>query len=93
MCKKWRDCVYEKCVWRNMEATLDVKKSVSSFYPSLARRGIKKVQVRSTICRVSLRDMAKGLPDMDEGEVTDAQSAPGTLLLMGARRQLCRGRC
>ena len=53
VCKTWQKAAYCKSVWRGIEAKLHLKKSnqdmKKSVYPSLIRRGIKKVQVSSRL--------------------------------------------
>jgi hypothetical protein len=49
VCRSWRDSAYNKSVWKGVEAKLHLKKTSSSrdpnIFPSLVRRGIKKIQV------------------------------------------------
>ncbi|CAD7014923.1 F-box/LRR-repeat protein 14 [Ceratitis capitata] len=60
VCTTWRDIAYTKSVWRGIEAKLHLKRSSSSLFNSLVRRGIKKVQILSL--RRSLKDLVLGVP-------------------------------
>lgn len=62
VCSRWRDSVYQKSVWRGCEARLHLRRSNPTLFPSLARRGIRRVQVLSL--RKSLRDLVTGLPNL-----------------------------
>jgi F-box/leucine-rich repeat protein 14 len=62
VCSRWRDAVYQKSVWRGVEARLHLRRSNPTLFPSLARRGIRRVQVLSL--RKSLRDLVTGLPHL-----------------------------
>jgi hypothetical protein len=45
VCTTWRDAAYRKSVWRRVEAKLHLRKPNPTLFPSLVRRGIKRVQV------------------------------------------------
>ena len=60
---RWRDAANCKSVWKGVEARLHLGRSNSYIYPSLVRRGIKKVQVLSL--RKSLRELVNGIPNLE----------------------------
>ena len=60
VCSRWRDSAYQKSVWRGSQAALHLRRANPTLFPSLARRGIRRVQVLSL--RKSLRDLVTGLP-------------------------------
>lgn len=62
VCCAWRDAAYHKSVWRGVEARLHLRKQNPSLFPSLMRRGIRRVQVLSL--RRSLRDVVSGVPTL-----------------------------
>ncbi|KAL8583401.1 F-box/LRR-repeat protein 14 [Nucella lapillus] len=64
VCVKWRNAAYNRCVWKNVEPKLHLRRSKpsSSLFSSLVKRGIKRVQVLSL--RRSLRDVVVGIPNM-----------------------------
>ena len=64
VCVKWRDAAYNRCVWKNVEAKLHLRRSKpsSSLFSSLVKRGINRVQVLSL--RRSLLDVVLGIPNM-----------------------------
>ena len=63
MCTRWRDAAYCKSVWKGVEARLHLGRSNPHLYPSLVRRGIKKVQVLSL--KRSLRELVNGIPNLE----------------------------
>ncbi|XP_071454401.1 F-box/LRR-repeat protein 14-like [Hetaerina americana] len=72
VCTAWRDAAYHRSVWRGVEARLHLRRpnggaaasgpSNVHLFSSLARRGIRKVQVLSL--RRGLRDVVTGLPGL-----------------------------
>ena len=63
VCVQWRDAAYHRSVWRNTEPKLHLRRANPSLFPSLARRGIRRVQILSL--RRSLRDVISGLPAVE----------------------------
>ncbi|OQR67677.1 fbxl14-like, partial [Tropilaelaps mercedesae] len=63
VCTAWRDAAYHKSVWKGVEAKLHLRRANPSLFPSLVRRGIKRVQVLSL--RRSLRDVVQGVPNLE----------------------------
>ncbi|CAL4182766.1 unnamed protein product, partial [Meganyctiphanes norvegica] len=63
VCGNWRDAVYHKSVWRGVEAKLHLRRANPSLFPSLVRRGIRRVQVLSL--RRSLRDVISGVTNLN----------------------------
>ena len=47
VCMAWRDAAYHKIVWRGVEAKLHLRRANPSLFPSLVKRGIKRVQILS----------------------------------------------
>lgn len=64
VCVAWRDAAYSRLVWRGVEARLHLRRSNPSLFPSLVRRGIKRVQILSL--RRNLRDLiVDGVPTVE----------------------------
>lgn len=63
VCRKWREAAFRKSVWFGVEAKLHLGRPNPYLYPSLVRRGIKKVQVLSL--RKSLRELINGIPNLE----------------------------
>lgn len=60
VCRKWREAAYRRSIWRHCEPKLHLRRANPVLFPSLVRRGIKRVQILSL--RRSLRDVFQGLP-------------------------------
>lgn len=65
VCVAWRDACYHKSVWRGVEAKLHLRRAQSNYslFPSLVRRGIRRVQVLSL--KKTVRDVVVGIPNLD----------------------------
>jgi len=63
VCSRWRDSAYLKSVWKGCEAKLHLRRPNPTLFPSLVRRGIRKVQVLSL--RKSLRELVNGIPNLE----------------------------
>ena len=63
VCTQWRDAAYHRSVWRNTEPKLHLRRANPSLFPSLVRRGIRRIQILSY--RKSLRDVINGLPQIE----------------------------
>ena len=63
VCTTWRDAAYNRMVWRGVEAKLHLRRANPSLFPSLVKRGIKRVQILSL--RRSLRDVITGIPNLE----------------------------
>lgn len=63
VCVSWRDAAYHRSVWRSIEARLHLRRANPSLFPSLVRRGIRKIQVLSL--RRSLRDVVFGVQNLE----------------------------
>jgi len=63
VCHRWRDAAYLRSVWRGVEARLHLRRPNPTLFPSLLRRGIRRVQVLSL--RKSLRELVSGLPNLE----------------------------
>lgn len=63
VCKTWRNSAYNKSVWRGIQAKLHLKRPSNcrepSIFPSLVKRGIKRVQV--SVFLVSLSYLSHSL--------------------------------
>ncbi|XP_064473237.1 F-box/LRR-repeat protein 14-like [Ornithodoros turicata] len=68
VCSAWREAAYHKSVWRGVEAKLHLRRANPSLFPSLVRRGIRRVQVLSL--RRSLRDVVQGVPNLEALNMT-----------------------
>uniref|UniRef100_T1IYY7 Uncharacterized protein n=1 Tax=Strigamia maritima TaxID=126957 RepID=T1IYY7_STRMM len=64
VCVAWRDAAYHRSVWWGVEAKLHLRRPNLSLFPSLVRRGIRRVQVLS-LRRNNLRDVIQGIPDLE----------------------------
>lgn len=62
VCKKWRDAAYSRMVWRGDTAKLHLRRSNPSLFPSLVKRGIRRIQILSL--RRSLRDVVEGVENL-----------------------------
>ncbi len=63
VCVAWRDAAYNRIVWRGVEAKLHLRRANPSLFPSLVRKGIKRVQILSL--RRSLRDVITGVANIE----------------------------
>lgn len=63
VCISWREAAYHRSVWRRCEPKLHLRRANPSLFPSLVRRGIRRVQILSL--RRSLRDVIQGLPNLE----------------------------
>lgn len=63
VCLSWREAAYHRSVWRRCEPKLHLRRANPSLFPSLVRRGIRRVQILSL--RRSLRDVIQGLPNLE----------------------------
>lgn len=63
VCVAWRDAAYNRLVWRGVEAKLHLRRANPSLFPSLVKRGVKRIQILSL--RRSLRDVVTGLPNLE----------------------------
>nr|SVE92987.1 EOG090X05GA [Moina brachiata] len=60
VCRSWRDAAYRRSIWTRCEPKLHLRRANPVLFPSLVRRGIKRVQILSL--RRSLRDVFNGMP-------------------------------
>jgi len=60
VCTTWRDAAYRKSVWKGVEAKLHLRKPNPTLFPSLVRRGIKRVQVLSL--QKNLKEVTANMP-------------------------------
>ena len=63
VCAAWRDAAYHRSVWREVEAKLHLRRANPSLFPSLVKRGIKRIQILSL--RRSLRDVVTGVQNIE----------------------------
>lgn len=63
VCVRWRDAAYTRTVWRGVEAKIHLRRSNPSLFRSLAKRGIRRIQILSL--KRSLRDVVAGIPDLE----------------------------
>lgn len=78
MCQKWRDASYCKSVWKNTEARLHLNRHSPTLFPSLVRRGIKRVQVLSL--KKSLKDLVNGIPNLESLSLSGCYNLTDTSL-------------
>ncbi|XP_069142673.1 F-box/LRR-repeat protein 14-like [Argopecten irradians] len=64
VCTAWRDAAYSRRVWRGIDAKLHLRRANPSLFPSLVKRGIKRVQILS-LRRSLLRDVICGIPNIE----------------------------
>jgi len=63
VCATWKNAAYNRMVWKGVEAKLHLRRANPSLFPSLVKRGIKRVQVLSL--RRSLRDVINGVDNLE----------------------------
>lgn len=63
VCTKWRDAGYNRLVWRGVQARLQLRRSNPYLFPSLAKRGIRKIRILSL--RKSLSYVIHNLPNTE----------------------------
>lgn len=63
VCVSWRDAAYNRMVWRGVISKLHLRRANPSLFPSLVKRGIKRVQILSL--RRSLRDVVTGISNLE----------------------------
>lgn len=63
VCIRWREAAYTRTVWRGVEAKIHLRRSNPSLYRSLAKRGIRRIQILSL--KRSLKDVVSGIPDLE----------------------------
>ncbi|XP_039402745.1 F-box/LRR-repeat protein 14 [Mauremys reevesii] len=63
VCTAWRDAAYHRSVWRGVEAKLHLRRANPSLFPSLAARGIRRVQILSL--RRSLSYVIQGMAEIE----------------------------
>lgn len=63
VCRAWRDAADRRSVWRGVEAALHLRKPAPVLFASLARRGVRRLQVLSL--RRGLRDAVAALPGLE----------------------------
>ena len=63
VCTAWKDAAYNRIVWRGVEARLHLRRANPSLFPSLVKRGIKKIEILSL--RRSLRDVITGISNLE----------------------------
>lgn len=63
VCTKWRDAAYSRIVWRGVQARLHLRRSNPHLFPSLAKRGIRRIRTLSL--RKSLNYVVQNLPDIE----------------------------
>ena len=73
VCKRWRDILNTKEIWKGCEAKLHLQSLTSALVvPSLKTRGIKRIQILDI--RKSLRDISDCLPSLTS---IDMSGCPG----------------
>ena len=83
---RWRDAANCKSVWKGVEARLHLGRPNFYLYPSLVRRGIKKVQVLSL--RKSLRELVNGIPNLEVLNLSGCYNLTDSALEIAFNREL-----
>ena len=83
MCTVWRDSVYSKSVWKGCTARLHLSQSSDPLFPSLVRRGIKKVQVLSVRAMKVIGTLLTGLPTLSSLDLSGCVNLSDTVLETG----------
>ena len=78
VCRAWRDAAYNRRVWRGVEARLHLQTLPPTLFPSLAARGITKIQVLSA--RKNLHDVITGIPNLDSLNLSGCYNVTDSLL-------------
>ena len=66
VCVAWRDAAYNRLVWKGVVAKLHLRRTIHpSLFPSLIRRGIKRVQILSLKQGPNLREVIVGIPNLE----------------------------
>lgn len=97
VCRTWRDAADRRSVWRGVEASLHLKRPAPVLFSSLARRGVRKLQILSL--RRGLRDAVAALPGLESlslsgcYSVTDAALASAFASDMPSLRRLDLSLC
>lgn len=81
VCVAWRDAAYHRSVWRGVEAKLHLRRANGpnpSLFPSLVRRGIRRVQVLSL--KRSLREVIQGIRDVESLSLSGCYSVTDHVL-------------
>lgn len=63
VCSAWREAAYNRFVWRGVQARLHLRRSNPFLFPSLAKRGIRKIRILSL--NKSLKYVIQNLPDLE----------------------------
>lgn len=97
VCRSWRDAADRRSVWRGVEAALHLRRPAPVLFASLARRGVRKLQVLSL--RRGLRDAVASLPGLESlslsgcYSVTDAALASAFAAELPALKRLDLSLC
>ncbi|KAI5644680.1 f-box domain-containing protein [Phthorimaea operculella] len=97
VCRAWRDAAERRSVWRGVEASLHLRRPAPVLFQSLARRGVRKLQVLSL--RRGLRDAVAALPGLESlslrgcYSVTDAALASAFAAELPALKRLDLSLC
>ncbi|GBP94593.1 hypothetical protein EVAR_9478_1 [Eumeta japonica] len=97
VCRAWRDAADRRSVWRGVEAALHLRRAAPALFASLARRGVRRLQVLSL--RRGLRDAVAALPGLESlslsgcYSVTDAALASAFATESPALRRLDLSLC
>lgn len=97
VCRAWRDAADRRSVWRGVQAALHLRRPAPALFASLARRGVRRLQVLSL--RRGLRDAVAALPGLESlslsgcYSVTDAALASAFAAELPALRRLDLSLC
>ncbi len=78
VCMTWRDAAYNRIVWRGVEARLHLRRAIPSLFPSLVKRGIKRVQILSL--RSSLKEVIHGISTIESLNMSGCYKVSDSIL-------------
>ena len=78
--------MYLKSIWAGCEARLHLRRSNPTLFPSLVRRGIRRVQVLSL--RKSLRELVNGIPNLESLNLSGCYNLSDSALDTALNRDL-----
>ncbi|XP_052778928.1 F-box/LRR-repeat protein 14-like [Mya arenaria] len=86
VCVAWRDAAYNRRVWKGVEAKLHLKRANPSLFPSLVKRGIRRIQVLSL--RRTLKDVIVGIQNIESLNISGCFSINDTSISHALTREI-----
>ena len=88
MCKRWRDILNTKEIWKGCEAKLHLQRLTSALVvPSLKSRGVKRIQIMNI--RKSLRDLGDCLPLLTSINMSGCSGVSDSVLAKSLSQVTC----